>query len=395
MAATATQDDDLIIFNDEAEEETSSNEKNTGEESSSDESSAQDDTSAATGDDDSEETNEAEEVNETGDLISFEEVKENTEEESSSDESSTQDDTSAATGDDDSEESNEAEETNNSEDVSESLLDLSSIKDEAPQADETEETESQESNDDIIDFWNSEEADTSTNEETSETEVVEEETNIDLNLEEIIESPADTSDEAPVEEANTDQASGDDSQAWDNDDTKEVEQNISLEEISTTPDNVKEELIDIQDKQETVSFDDVGIDLDKLWDSNAENLEWIDIQVEAPVEELAIPEEVVEVPSIEEELGSIEDFAAGFADSDIDESTLIWILDATILKLTKREETATEEIKLRKEEETELKWEISDLRKEERAKKAEIKKLEAERQKTIQTRESIEKMKAA
>ena len=183
------------------------------------------------------------------------------------------------------------------------------------------------------------------------------------------------------------------------------ELDLSLETAST-PETTKEELIEIQDTKDGASFKDMGIDLDKLGDTKGENLESLDLSLEATNDEAVVPAIDLETASetseaeeakkekLDNELESIEDFTA-WLPADIDESTLIWILDATILKLNKREEVATEQIENKRGEVEDIQGEIRERKAEERAWKKEITELEAEKKKIVTTRESIEKMKEA
>jgi hypothetical protein len=98
---------------------------------------------------------------------------------------------------------------------------------------------------------------------------------------------------------------------------------------------------------------------------------------------------------MDHDIDSIEDFASGFADSDIDESTLIWILESTILKVTKREEVIWEQIATKEEEIWEIRGEIEHLKINYRVKEGEIAELNIEREKITKTREGKEKMKEA
>lgn len=184
-------------------------------------------------------------------------------------------------------------------------------------------------------------------------------------------------------------------------------------ETAATPEALKTELIDVQDNPELTSFDDMGIDLEKLGDKEGENLKGInttDDLVEAKKEttieaskdtdfgfdlDESENKEILDDKKMNDDIGSIEDFASGFADSDIDESTLIWILEATILKVTKREEVIWEQIAAKEEEIWEIRGEIEHLKINYRVKEGEIAELNIEREKITKTREGIEKMKEA
>lgn len=186
---------------------------------------------------------------------------------------------------------------------------------------------------------------------------------------------------------------------WEIEDIAEEEvTELNLESLST-PEDVKEELIDIQDKWDVTSFEDLGIDLGKLGDKEWENLDGINLEESAVpvIEETAITEETQEQKdeNLDNEIGSIEDFAAGFADSDIDESTLVGILDATILKINKREEMIGEQIDAKEAETAEIRGEIEHLKIKKNEKEEEIASLQTERKKIVETRDGIEKMKQA
>lgn len=176
---------------------------------------------------------------------------------------------------------------------------------------------------------------------------------------------------------------------------------------AATPEELKAELIDVQDNPELASFDDMWIDLEKLGDKEWENLKDINVKEEkietkAEVENTTdfgfdleeTPVEEAQADSVmDDDLGSIEDFASGFADSDIDESTLVGILEATILKVTKREEVIGQQIAAKEEDIWEIRGEIEHLKINYRVKEGEIAELNIEREKITKTREGIEKMK--
>lgn len=332
MTATATQDDDLIIFNDEADDTTSQQD---GNDWAQDESQAQD-VEESLIIEDAWETSKNETVE---DLISFSE-----------------------------------EETVPSEEKAQ-------IADNTADASE-----------DLISF------------ETTETPTEESKVEDKIEMPELlIETQEDTNTEATIE-SNTENPTELD---------QEGAQDLSLEsEVApeTNSEDLKKELIDIQDTPEGASFEDMGIDLEKLGDKEAENLEWMDLSLDTLTgDDISLDlenagaaeidsksEEVLEeaAQDISEDIDSIEDFTAGLP-ADIDESTLVWILDATIIKLNKREEVATEQIEWIKSEVETVQSEIRELKSEERAKKKEITQLEAEKKKIVTTRESIEKMKEA
>ena len=198
----------------------------------------------------------------------------------------------------------------------------------------------------------------------------------------------------------------------------EIIEDISLEIESH--EDFKNQLIEAQDQKDGVSFEDMGIDLDKLWDSEGENLKNITHEEEVIPENSLEAETAVfggiallwlekeeEEESIEIESNELTNDISAFSDltdgiQDVDEGTHDGILEAAILKLVNRNKAINGEIKKeeeiksgKKDEISGLKWQIKVLQWEVNNIDSKIKELETEKATTIKTKEGLEKMKIA
>ena len=193
------------------------------------------------------------------------------------------------------------------------------------------------------------------------------------------------------------------------------------EDTKTSNEDLKAQLIEAQDKADGISFEDMGIDLDKLGDSKWENLENIQIEAQAEpknsleaetavfwgvallwLEDNAKTEEVEEI-----DMSNLNDDIWAFGDlSDemqgVDEGTHDGILESAILKLVNRDKGIDWEIEKeekakseKKDEIAELKKQIKELQWEVSEIENEIKDLETEKATTNKTKEGLEKMKIA
>jgi len=211
-----------------------------------------------------------------------------------------------------------------------------------------------------------------------------------------------------------------------NDETTNTDESegISLEvEEDTTEDpssdDFKNQLIEAQDKADGVSFEDMGIDLSKLWDSEGENLKNIEIETEATAENSLEAETAVfwgvallwlegqKNETTEIESNELKNDLWGFGDlteglEEIDEGTHDGILEAAILKLVNRDKAIDEEIAKEEEDKAQKKDAIAELKRQIKALQwavnaidSDIKELNVEKATTIKTKEGLEKMKIA
>ena len=253
-------------------------------------------------------------------------------------------------------------------------------------------------------------------EQLKDLETVQEDT-LEINLEEWLEN---TNDESLVLNSSDEDTHNQD----------ENQEDISLDlnlETSEDPssDDFKNQLIEAQDQKDGVSFADMGIDLDKLWDSEWENLEKIEIDADAPSKNtleaqaevfwgvallgLQEKEDTEETPDesaqaemldLHDDIGAFWDLSDGM--EEVDEGTHDGILEAAILKLVNREKAIDGEIQIEEDQKAEKKQEIAELKKEIKGLQGEVTKIDAtikdlniEKATTNTTREWLEKMKIA
>ncbi len=209
----------------------------------------------------------------------------------------------------------------------------------------------------------------------------------------------------------------DEKATWETQD--QTETNISLDSISSTSDELKEELIEAQDAgEDTTSFEDMGIDLNKLWDSDGENLENLNLDNENA--EISLVDNSLTLTETEADTDDVSNIAIE-EDVDLGDSLPeIWeldlwevemwdteeshdgILEAAISKLVLREEGINDAIEKEEKKKSAKKDEIAGLKKQIQSLEAEVKEIDKEienlnnEKKTInKTKEGLEKMKIA